>query len=274
MPHQPHHSGAQPPATIIVEADRLVIDADATYARFAAAFGIGPAIELERIWGYSERVGGELFAHCPGQTLAANDLDLDTGLPPTGLNRVRFADGYRFAGDLTRAGFEVTYTHLAFGGGHGTFCERIRDIGVLSIGEPIGITAALYPQWAHLVLGLIDAPEPGSCHRMGSVFLPAGHYLTCANSAWGSWHLRSVCRIEDVPSADTVTAVPGTRIDRITATCNRCAVSWTASSGALLFTPNPGHHARKWDFRNATGRRQSGVDCPSRSCTGRISFTN
>src|SRR5690606_6320376 len=125
-----------------------------------------------------------------------------------------------------------------------------------------------------LVLDLVEAPEPGSCHRLGSVILPAGHYLTCANSAWGSWKLRAVCRIDSVPNADAVAAVPETRIDRITATCNRCTTSWTASRGALLFTPNPGHRACEWDFRNATGRGRSGVDCPSRSCTGRVSFTN
>ncbi len=274
MQHQPHHSGAQPPATIHIEVRRLVIDADATYARFTEALSIGPATELERIWGYSERVGGELFAHRPDQTLTANDLELDTGLPPTGLNRTWFADGHRFVGNLARSGFDVTYTHLIHDGGYGTFCERIRSIGVLNIGEPVGITAARYPQWAHLVLGLIDAPEPGSCHRLGSVVLPVGHYLICANSAWGSWKLRAACRIDSVPSAGAVTAVPGTQVDRITATCNQCTVSWTASSGALLFVPDPGHRARKWDFHDATGREQSGVDCPNWSCAGRVSFTN
>lgn len=274
MPYQPRNNGARLPATLRIEADRLLIEADATYARFTAAFGTAPATGLERIWKYSKHVGGVLFPHLPDQTLTENDLDLDTGLPPVGLKRAQFTDVHRFASDLAGAGFNVTHTSLVYDGGHGTFCEQSRDIDVLSIGEFVGITAACYPRWASVMLGLTESPEPASCHRLGTVVLPAGHYLTCANSSWGSWELRAACRIDGIPSADAVMAVPGTRIGRITATCNRCAVSWTASNGALLFTPDSGHRAREWDFRNATGRERSGVDCPSRACAGRVSFTN
>ncbi|WP_026924981.1 hypothetical protein [Glycomyces arizonensis] len=272
--NHPQHNDAQPPATIRIEAHRLVIDAESTYARFTSAFGTGPAIELERIWEYSEHAGGQLFAHRPDRPLTANELALDSGLPPVDLDRPWFTDSHRLAEGLVRAGFDVTYTHLAHDGGHGTFCEHLRDIGVLSIGEPVGITAASYPQRGHLALSLIEAPAPGSCRRLGSVVLPAGHYLTCANSTWYSWRLRAACRIASVPSADTVTAIPETQIDRITATCNQCAASWTAEHGALLFTPNPDSRAREWHFRDATGRDPFGFDCPSRSCTGRIRFTN
>jgi len=252
------------------EPGRIHIDVDKTFERIITALSIGPTAELQRLLDHPRRSVWQ-FAHDPDQPPTGAELALDTGLPPTHLRSVGRGDDA--VKSLALARFGVTYTNLTTGGK--SYADRHRVIEAVSIIEPVGVTAVDYPQYTALCLGRIESPTPGLARMVESYQVPTGHYLIASIGGWGSRQHHAACRIARVPDLETLAAIPGSRTDRIIATCDQCESTWTAERESLDFQPTASDaSASAWDYAKATGHADNRVNCPHPGCSGRVAFTN
>ncbi|MEU5871938.1 hypothetical protein AB0A73_10295 [Glycomyces sp. NPDC047369] len=255
--------------------DRITINAEATFQNLLDAIDTAPARELSRFW-KAENGANVLFPHRPDSPPETGRFRLNHGVPPPHyeLPSIRPREVWGIAADLRGLGFEAQSMHLLTDTIN-TYIDRYRDIDVLTLAEPIGITIAAYPFWGERVLGFItDPPEPGSCRIVETFTIPAGHYLCCGTSRLGNHVLDHVRRINTIPDRDQITAIPGIGAEEIRARCRNCDSRWTASGGSQQFRPEAGPSKRTWDFAKAVRSNTSDIACPHRSCDGQLTFTN
>jgi hypothetical protein len=265
----------EPNRAIRFDNERITINAEATFQNLLAAIDTAPANELGRCW-QAQNGSNVLFPHRPDSPPEASRLHLDQGVPPPEyeLPSIRPREVWAFAADLRALGFEVQSTHLVTDTIN-AYIDRYRDIDVLTVAEPVGITIAAYPYWAERVLGFItEPPEPGSCRIVETFTIPTGHYLCCGTGRWGSHVLDHVRRIAAVPDREQIAAIPGIGAEVIRARCQTCDSRWTASGGSQQFTPESGPSKRTWDFAKAARSNASGIACPHRPCDGHLIFSN
>ena len=257
------------------EPGTLSIDLDATFERFVDALATGPANELRKALEHRQR-REFLFAHAAGECPSDAYLDLTSGVPPTNRKTIWDGEARKLPTEFAQAGFSATYTSVLDDFRSRTYTTReLRQIGVVSLEASVAITAVTYPQWAYLCLGLIEEPDPGLACRTGEFTLPAGQYLICEASSWGSRRIGPVCQVDRVPTEAELESVPGVRADRIIAACDQCRSRWIAERASLEFHPTAENIRRRtWDYATASGHANNRVSCPVPMCTGRVAFTN
>lgn len=238
---------------VTLTAHGLEVDAAATFAAVYGRFAVAGA------FGLADLLASGPDAHCyiaPATATSAPGMSV----PPP--EAVRIAS-------LTASGVTAAATAAGCGSAvHQVWADRI---GATFASEPRLIEAVrVGTGWQYLRLDPARSSPNGIVAR-GEVV--SGNYLVLS-AGLGNPVVRFVARIEQIPTRDTLAAMPGFTAEAITAACPRCHGQWTATGGRPVFAPVDGEGI-EWGMDSASdlGLVTGTVACPVEACPGRVGFT-